>query len=154
MSNPSTLFDDDVTLTEDPEASTEAEIDSNADIRPTDRPQEWVYDEMPLEVLLVSRQSVAQLIRYALDVIDGTDQPQFHNKRDLGNRSGTTRHAVHRHIDELIELGIYTKRSEGIETYAPNPDSIILDALAECNEQIADRMLDAHTVLDVSDNDE
>lgn len=142
----STLFD--VELDEDSDASTEAEVDDSID---SERPVEWVYDMMPLEVLLVRLESRTALIRYAVNAVDNDSEnvDTYRNKSSLGDAADTTRHAVHRHIDTLVELGIFLQKGDSRERYAPNPDSAVINALIACNDDIGERMLDSYSVLDL-----
>lgn len=97
---------------------------------------EWNYDQPPL-LWLFGTEGRGKIVNYAIDAVRGGD-PIFLNKSGLGDEANVSRHSVHRHIDDLVELGIFTKRaSEGSVTrYRPNKESRVLRALSTVDTEI------------------
>ena len=95
-------------------------------------PSEWVEGSTPVRWMF-EYDGRGKLIEYALKQVI-TNDIVYHNKQNLGNHAGTSRHSVHRYIDELVEIGIYEQRTEGRTRYRANCDSTILAALAKANK--------------------
>ncbi|MDB9247503.1 hypothetical protein PN419_00580 [Halorubrum ezzemoulense] len=96
----------------------------------------WDHDESPLRWLF-GKEGRAKLVEYAMRAAEEGD-PIYLNKSDLGDEADVSRHSAHRHIDDLIALGIFTERArEGSVTrYRPNTDSRVLRALYTADTEI------------------
>jgi hypothetical protein len=97
----------------------------------------WDNDEEPIEWLFASEGRLA-LATYAMAAVDAGD-PIYLNKSETSDKAGVSRHSAHRHIDDLVTLGIFETRGQGYNRYRPNADSRILKAMATVNEEIAAR---------------
>lgn len=96
----------------------------------------WKHESTPLRWLFAS-EGRAKLVEHAVEAAT-QDELVYHNKSSLGKEADVSRHSAHRHIDDLVELGIYRKRArEGSVTrYKPNRDSRVLRALYTANTEI------------------
>lgn len=96
----------------------------------------WVGNASPMRWLF-GTSGRGKLVDYALEQV-ATDEIVFHNKRNLGEHADTSRHSVHRYIDDLVTLGIYEARTEGLTRYRANKSSTILSAIAAANDTATD----------------
>jgi len=128
------------------DATPATDDDGNADesTRLADPPERdpsdtgWQHDELPIEFVL-SPPSRFELAVHAVRTVTNDTPLREHNKSELSDAAGVSRHAVHEHIDALAELGVYDELGGAISRYRANPNSIILNALVTVNEQIEER---------------
>lgn len=143
--NPNALFESAV-----PESEASDEVEQR-DFEPLELPEEvsydtsmWDADTEPVQWLFEAEGRLA-LATYAMATVEAGD-PIYLNKSETARKAGVSRHSAHRHIDDLVTLGIFETRGEAYNRYRPNGDSRILKAMATCNEEIAARAAE----LDVS----
>ena len=79
-----------------------------------------------------------RLVTFALKDLQSGD-PIFRNKSELADAAGVSRHTPNRYMEELVALGIYDERAQGISRYRVNKDSNILRALAALEQQLRER---------------
>lgn len=98
--------------------------------------QGWVHEEPPL-LWLFSKEGRGGLVEYAIDAVESGD-PVYLNKSDLGDEADVSRHSCHRHLDDLVRLGIYSERDKegSVTRYRPNKDSRVLRALSVAEIEI------------------
>lgn len=97
---------------------------------------DWNKDAPPIS-WLSKKDSRFQFSIYALEqVLDG--DPVYLNKSQLAEKVGMSRHSAQRHIEDLVDLGVYEVRDDGVRRYRPNRNSQVLAAMATLNEAIAD----------------
>lgn len=131
------LFDD-IQETDEPSDSA-FEIDLKP-VRESDTLGEkgWDKDIIPAEWLL-NKSGRASIVALAIEQIESED-PIYLNKSEIGERSGSSRYTAHRHMQDLVDIGIFEKRGRNIDRYRANANSTVLAAIARLNEEIADHL--------------
>lgn len=126
------LFDDSTTVQMDEADDLEQVFEPlNPDALTEQDQSEW-GGAMPVRWLFEAS-GRGKLVQLAIEqVLSGEEV--FMNKVEMGEEAGTSRHSVHRHIEELVELGIYEERSKHRTRYRPNAESDILAAINATNE--------------------
>lgn len=93
----------------------------------------WGDDMLPVEWLF-AKDGRGSLVAYALQEITEGDL-RYYNKSGLADAAGVSRHSCHRHLEDLVELGLYDEIDEegSHARYCPNAHSRILRALYTAN---------------------
>ncbi len=104
------------------------------EVEEREQEQGWRGDTMPARWLFED-EARGKLVEYAVTATLDNDLV-FRNKSELAEEAGVSRHSVHRHMDDLVDIGIYEERGEGIARYRPDEESRILAAINHVNEAI------------------
>ena len=138
QTNPDLLFDGYVPVSEvdEEEDASMFEPADASEIEDTDLGDGPALDEQYLEWLFL-KDSRVKLVSYALEAVQ--DDPIYLNKSELGDLADTSRHSVHRHIDDLVDIGVYEQIGESAARYRPNPNSRVLKAIGLANEEIGEQ---------------
>jgi hypothetical protein len=137
----STLYDSAVPADDDNDrfapldADNSTDDDTTASVAAGAMTTDWSHEEAPLRWLFI-KDGRGKLVIHAMSEVE--DDPVFENKSALAKSADISRHSVHRHIDELVSLGLYEERGgEGTyDRYRPNEQSLVLQTLIKANEQI------------------
>ena len=97
---------------------------------------EWDHEDIPLRWLF-AKDGRGGLVEHAIEAVV-RDELVYLNQSVLGEKAGVSRHSVYRHIDDLVELGIYTDHGGNGTTrrFKPNKNSQVLRALYTANREV------------------
>lgn len=99
---------------------------------------EWHKEEKPLRWLF-KKEGRGKLVEYAAEMIS-RGEPIYRNKSELAEQADVSRHSVIRHIESLIELGIYEELDGSATRYRPNSNSYVLRVVRAANSEIAEKV--------------
>ena len=97
---------------------------------------EWDHEDIPLRWLF-AKDGRGGLVEYAIKAVV-REELVYRNQTSLGEKAGVSRHSVHRHVDDLVTLGIYKQHGGNGTTarFKPNKKSKVLRALYTANREI------------------
>ena len=97
---------------------------------------DWDHEEIPLRWLF-GKDGRGGLVEYAIKAVV-RDELVYLNQSVLGEKAGVSRHSVHRHIEDLVEMNIYKQYGGNGTTrrFKPNKNSQVLRALYTANREV------------------